>query len=334
MKTVVKSGGGLESPEPDPPTQLVQSAASWIREAMTAWANDDFAKVAALAPLAVEHLGKAVLWRENPVLLVPLAQDGETSLFLLATKPTLADPRLRTVTLTPILGRLDKVLGGLPVDPARRKRLVDSRNGAMHVGQAEPSRHVLLDALTLCQVMLSHLGEAEDAFFGEHFPSVCELLDAKRTEVGYRVSAKRARARHRLVELEERLGSALFADTTSALQAETDLKVDPEDFGNGYFGVPETCPECGLEGRLIGSVSVDFDVDWDVEPLGGGQYEPVPMSVVVTDLSPSVFVCHVCGLELTDPEELAEADLPSRSMVVNESDLGAKFDVQQFLDAK
>ena len=56
---------------------------------MRTWTEDDSAKVAGLAPLAVEHLGKAVLWKINPVLVVLLSQDAEQSRMSLATKPDL-----------------------------------------------------------------------------------------------------------------------------------------------------------------------------------------------------------------------------------------------------
>jgi hypothetical protein len=40
---------------------LVGSAASWIKDALSVWARDHYAEVAVLVPLAVEHLGTAVL---------------------------------------------------------------------------------------------------------------------------------------------------------------------------------------------------------------------------------------------------------------------------------
>jgi hypothetical protein len=50
-----------------------------MQDALSAWTEDDYAKVATLAPLAVEQLGKAVLWNADPALLVPLSQDAEPS---------------------------------------------------------------------------------------------------------------------------------------------------------------------------------------------------------------------------------------------------------------
>jgi hypothetical protein len=71
---------------------MVQSAARWMQNALTAWTEDDFPAVATLAPLAVEHLWKAVLWNANPALLVPLSPDAEASLFILVDRPDLDAP--------------------------------------------------------------------------------------------------------------------------------------------------------------------------------------------------------------------------------------------------
>lgn len=44
---------------------LIASAKRWVGEALDARTEDDHAKVGLLAPMAVEHLGKATLWRDN-----------------------------------------------------------------------------------------------------------------------------------------------------------------------------------------------------------------------------------------------------------------------------
>jgi hypothetical protein len=196
--------------------QLVQSASVWMGEAMDAWSDEDYMKVALLAPLAVEHLGKAVLWKENPVLVVPLLQDAEASLVKLATAPTLADPKLRTVGLKLLLSRIEAVIGALPLSAARRNRMVDVRNGAMHVAASATSRYVLIDSLTVCNVFLERVGWEPARFYGDHEHNVRHLVAQGRSEVQHRVAAKLARARKNLTLLEERLGEALFQETTAS----------------------------------------------------------------------------------------------------------------------
>lgn len=297
---------------------------------MRAWSDEDYTKLAVLAPLAVEHLGKAVLWRRNPVLLVPLTQDAEPALVVLATKPDLASPKLRTVGLALLLGRLERILGTLPVDAKQRKRLVDVRNGAMHAGSPAQSRHVLLDALLLCHVLLEHLDEDPKKFFGDHHSSAVLLLDQKRSEVGHQVAAKRARARRRLTELEERLGEELLAEMCSRLEEEAPFVLDPDDFGVDLNAVEARCPECGLKGRLIGRVDVTEEVDFDVEPLGGGHYDAVPYGYLAVALAPQAFACNVCQLTLRGIAELAEAGLPAAPHEVAPEDLGDDFDLDAY----
>ncbi len=136
---------------------LLRPASRWIQDALTAWADNDYGKVSLAAPLAVELLGKAVLWNASPALLVPLQADAEASLFILAERPDLDAPKLRTIGLKIVLGRLETLLGGLHIDGKQRTRMVDTRNGAMHIGSAEQSRFVLIDALTLSVPLLARL---------------------------------------------------------------------------------------------------------------------------------------------------------------------------------
>ena len=178
---------------------LIVSASSWMDDAMKAWAAGDFAKVGLMAPMAVEHLGKAALWNRNPVLLVRLDPNEEASLMALATAPNLAAKALRTVGLKLLLTRVEKVLGGAPVlVRSDRERMVNVRNGITHIGTGELSRHVLLDALTVTNALLAHLDIDSGTFYGTHATNATELLDAKRTETGHTVLEKRARAQQRI----------------------------------------------------------------------------------------------------------------------------------------
>lgn len=311
----------------------MRSAAQWMDDALNAWAEDDFGKVAVLAPLAIEHLGKAVLWRQNPVLVVPLTADAENSLFSLATQPDLANPRLRTVGLSILLRRLDQLLGGLPIDQKQRSRMVEIRNGAMHVGSPAQSRHVLVDCLAVCNLLLERLDKDFRSFYGDHYHNVRALLDEKRTEVGHRVTAKRARARRRLGELEERLGDEVFQETTDRLEERAADVLRPDDFGSGLDAKDAECPECGSKGRLFGYADVSADVDFEVESIGNGEYESYPVAGWLVTFAPQTFACNVCRLTLHGPQELSEAELPSSRHEVDPRDLGEDFDPECFADS-
>lgn len=315
-------------------TVLLARAERWIREALDAWTEDDEARVALMAPIAVELLGKAVLWRENPVLLVPLSDRHETSLFLLATRSDLAIKGVKTIGLQAVISRLIKLLGDLPVVKDRRERMVDVRNGTVHVGASDGSRYVLLDCLAVVGVLLERLGIERKDFFGSHVGTVDALLDERKTEVSRQVAVKMAKARVRLTRLEETLGEAVFRKATDELE-EQRWTLDPYDFvTGGGGGVDVDCPECGSKARLFGDLDVRQEVDYDVEPLGGGRYDTIVDPYWQVGLHPETFFCMVCTLQLHGTQELAEAGLPSRYFdVESEDDLGPDFDLGEYVRA-
>jgi hypothetical protein len=198
---------------------LLRPASRWIQDALTAWADNDYGKVSLAAPLAVELLGKAVLWNASQPLLVPPQADAEASLFILVERPDLDAPKRRTIGLKIVLGRLETLLGGLPIDGRQRTRMIDTRNGAMHIGSAEQSRFVLIEALTLCVPLLARLGKAADWFYGDHKANADRLVQEKRTEVGHYVAAKRAKAHMLLKRLKDELDTNGYEELTSSRTA-------------------------------------------------------------------------------------------------------------------
>ncbi|OHF24516.1 hypothetical protein BKP30_29315 [Rhodococcus erythropolis] len=308
-------------------SQLVGASASWIDAALRAWSDDDFSKVALLAPLAVELLGKAVLWNANPVLVLPLSEGHDDLLHNLATKPRLSDPKLRTVGLAVLLRRLESVVsGGLSLDKKQRSRMVHVRNGAVHVGVPAQSRHVLVDSLGVCNRMLDNLGRDPKLFYRNHFGSVQELLDQKRSEAGHQVAAKRARARLHLSEIEERLGGDMFSEVTSMLE-DNAHDLDQDHLVSSNWAVDALCPECGSRGRLQGPIDLDANLDLDVSGFQDGDYAAsiFQWGWNIT-LTPTSFACNVCRLTLNGSQELEECSLPSSRHPIDIDDLGEEFD--------
>ena len=76
-----------------------------------------------------------------------------------------------------------------------------------------------------------------------------------------------------------------------------------------------------------------MEVDYDVEPLGGSQYEAIPVGYWQVRLGPEKFFCMVCNLQLHGSQELAEAGLPSQYFDVRSQDLGPDFDVDEHVRA-
>lgn len=311
---------------------LLRPAARWIQDALTAWADNDYGKVSLSAPLAVELLGKAVLWNASPALLVPLQADAEASLFILVQRPDLDAPKLRTIGLKIVLSRLETLLGGLPIDGKQRTCMVNTRNGAMHIGSAEQSRFVLIDALTLCVPLLARLGKAADWFYGDHKTNSNGLVKEKRTEVGHQVAAKRAKARMLLKRLEDELDTNEYDELTSSRESGAEYEIDPNDFGSfgNMYALSRTCPECGSDGRLIGTVDLTHDVEVEYERVGEDDYEAVAVGsdYYLIDFIPSDFACNVCKLTLSGQQELDACDLPASRFDVQENDLGSDFDAR------
>ncbi|MFB8005123.1 hypothetical protein [Nocardia sp. NPDC056000] len=305
--------------------QLIQTAAAWMGDAMDAWTDENYAKVAVLAPLAVEHLGKAVLWQENPVLLVPFLPEAEASLVKLATAPSLAEPKLRTVGLKLLLGRLEAVIGALPLDAKRRNRMVDVRNGALHVAASSTSRYVLIDALTLCNVFLEKLDHDVAEFYGDHRRNITALVDQGRSEVQHTVDAKRARAQRKFTMLLDQLGEDVFTTTVQSLEQAAPYVLDRDALGS--LSISWSCPECGCEGRLAGGLDLSSRRE-------NGIYSDDELSVVYhsgweIEMVPGLFCCNVCSLTLSGVQELAAADLPSGLIVIDENSLGPDFNPEQ-----
>jgi hypothetical protein len=313
-----------------------------MQDALTAWAEDDFPKVATLAPLAVEHLGKAVLWNANPALLVPLSQDAEASLFILVQRSDLTDPKLRTIGLKIVLGRLETLLGGLPIDTKQRTRMVDTRNGAMHVASAEQSRYVLIDALTLCVPLLARLDTEANWFYGDHKANADGLLKEKRTEIEHQVAARRAKARRMLRRLEEQLKPDEFEEYINTREDAAEDDIDPNDFGSfgnmldDMYAIAHDCPECESRGRLIGGVDVTREVEpYYEQEVGVDDFLLTGRGAdyYFIDLIPSAFACNVCKLTLHGQQELTACDLPSSRMNVHDHQLGPDFDPRTAAEA-
>jgi len=231
------------------------------------------------------------------------------------------------------MNRLVKLLGDLPVTKDRRERLVDVRNGAIHIGSGDESRYVLLDCLAVVGVLLERLDVERKDFFGSHIGTVDTLLDQRKTEASRTVEVKMTRARVRLTRLEETLGKAAFKKATDVLE-EQRWSLDSNDFVAGGGGSDVGCPECGSKARLFGELEVHEDVDHDVESLGDGRYETVVRPYSWVSFRPETFFCTVCNLQLHGNQELVEAGLPSQSFDVSSGDdFGLDFDPDEYIRA-
>lgn len=305
---------------------LVASASRWMRKALVGWVDDDPETVGLLAPISVEHLGKAVLWSRNPALLVPLSNSAEQSLQILTSRPTIANPKLRTIGLGVLLDRLERALGFFPLATDEKKRLIETRNGSVHVGAKSHSSHILRDALRLCSVLLEDIGTDPGSFFGDQHSTVVGILDAQRTAVEERVLTKEARARKRIADLEAQLGPTAFAEATALLEAEVRDAFDSIVLD---ASIDHPCPICMRTGRLGGFLDVESEVDWEVEKIGE-IYEPYPVGYWRLHFTPMSFGCNVCKLNIDRQDELTAARLPAEAYEISTADLDDEFELDEY----
>lgn len=309
---------------------LTGSSSRWLRQALTSWANEDYAAVAMLAPIALEHLGKAALWKRNPALLVPLASNAEESLRILTLQPDLTNSKLRTVGLALVLQRLSRFIDPYPLTVDSAKLIVDTRNGSVHVGARTQSGPLLRDVLTACEALIDDLSLSRSVFYGDQAANVRGLLDEKRTDTENTVAAKMAKARNHITDLQAKLGATAFSEAVSTLQDEA-AEQDHAGRYPGGIAIDTACPECASTGRLAGWLDADPQPEWDQEKVGG-RYETFLLAVGwELTLVPNSFVCNVCKLALDGPLELEAAKLPATRTVIDRSALEEDFDVEEFL---
>jgi len=317
----------------DPSLQrLVASSKTRIAAALTALPDDQDA-VSINALIGLEHLTKASLWSRSPTLLIPLTASSEASLLLLATSPDLLNPKLRTIGLQVALDRLAGLLPKLPVAKEARQRLAQVRNGYVHVGTAKASMATLSETLTLVDTLLDDLDITRESFFGDYLNLADRLVDDRATELSRDVALKLINAKRRLEDLRTRLGQHAYDELLGTLEsrAEEDVPMDSTMFE--LHSLPNRCPVCGYDGRLIGIIDVDVHYDADVEPLGGGEYETVEHAFNTLSFDPVAFGCNVCALYLGGFPELQEANISVDARQVEEDDVHPPFDMNAWNEA-
>lgn len=151
------------------------------------------------------------------------------------------------------------------------------------------------------------------------------------------MAAKRAKARILLNRLRTELDNNEFDELLSSREATAEYDIDPSDFGSfgNMYALSRTCPECGADGRLIGTVDVTHEVETDFEQDDEGDYIAVGVreDYYMIDFIPSDFACNVCKLTLSGHQELDAGDLPASRFNVEEYDLGSEFSASAVAEA-
>ncbi len=313
---------------------LIRAASAWAQDALAAVHGGNDHRAAVAGPMAVELLGKAALWKANPLLVVAsdLVKDS-ASIVKIASSPDLRAPKMKTIYLSEVLKRVAILLNSLPIDSRQQDRLCDVRNGGAHAGLLGPSRQVVEDSLSVLDVLIAHLEMDPETFYGDLSGTAATLRGSYRDAIEARVQLEIVGAWVGLQTLRSNLSEGDFEVLRDRRHAATDDDLDPDVFGSGFYRTPYECPACSEEGRLFGRVEVDDRVDHDHEKTGPGEYEAIPYVYWVPSLIPDAFACNVCKLVLRSTVELAAAGLPESAFEVSEESLGPDFDASEAASA-
>lgn len=321
------------SEAPSVPQRLIAEARTRTRRALGSWHDSDYGVVALLAPAAVELLSKAALWNVNPALLTPSGESMENALVKFARGGDPGAPDARTASLNESLRRVEALFPKFPLQPRRVKRLVSARNGSAHIGATSEVRHVLLDCVAVLDFLLDQLNEDRDAFYGAERETVDALAIQHQESVEAEVRMRMARARTILERRREQDGEDYYTRLNDREAARMNL--DADSYVSDGTSTDEECPTCARKGRLFGLADARAEVEWDVEPLGGGEYEHVPQGYWQALFAPEAFRCTVCDLQLKGRDELRVAALPfQRFELMYEALDDPGFDFQALIDAK
>lgn len=300
------------------PSALTASAKEWMADAIEALLEDSARKVVSLAPIALEHLGKATLALRNPALLVPLGNGNETSLLVLTGQGDAKDKAsLRTIGLTEVLSRAERVLGKCPVSKSDRAKIIGHRNGSIHAGTVpdNAAREVMATVCRLAQWLLADCDIEPGWFYGDRHSTARMLLDERSCKLEQEVKRAVLAAEERY---EAKFGAITDAEDHSDLKAmlEARLPQVEERAGLIMHGIDALCPACKATGRLSGPLDIDAEGEAEYEGPGEVSYH----GYWVITFMPDEFRCGVCALHLTGQDALSAAGF-SVPLELNEKDL-------------
>jgi hypothetical protein len=287
----VPNKGNLVSEAADRAVQRFdQSALRFAQQAaadLTANRHDDSM---AHAGIALEHMAKAFLVRQHPVLVVA-APGGRLDLagmrWALKNEPRPAGES-RTIDAKEAIRRCCALLSGL--DEKMLRPVLEARNGVIHMAQTDVEANRVIAAVAqAAEVILPEIGSDARRLWGHFYDAVMGRLDKQRDEVAHRVADRRAKAREDWEVTFKRLG----VDGVNALRGLAD--------GQTYRDneVSTECPSCGSPAVASGRLGFEEVPDYDQDGVSG--VTPVPY-IEISELR-----CPACGFWLDGVEELVAA---------------------------
>ncbi len=293
--------GGNTSSDGELWGRLLAKSSFFARSAVDAYKAEVWEVFHLHLATAVELLVKAALASLHPALIAdPKAElDSLLHLLGLGRHATTRDTAIRTINASAAFDRVARVVDDHLKPPAAVRRVLDIRNGVVHIGEHAPTDEALLaDVAQYVDGVLQSQGWDSDAYWGSSAEAVAELVKGRAVALRLwyerRLDAARANLAAIVANMDEAAKSAFLAAVT------------PPSASAPFEEWPVTCPACGNVGLANGEPDPDWEADWDVadgEAYAAGAY------VSAVNLDVRSFGCRACGLVLSGPAlRLAELD--------------------------
>jgi hypothetical protein len=224
-------------------------------------------------------------------------------------------PFPRTVGSREVFSRVQHILPGLDVPASPLYRLIDVRDGIIHLGFLSDAntRESLTAFLRYSNALYDELGIPSDGRWGEHAGLVESLISQSLTEIEH--------------EVERKISAAKISNHELMIKIPTTRReiVRYERQRSSYYTIAlltgeeriETiaCPACAhTVANCVGSTEIDFDADVETGEDGSEIIHPYARRLFRANR----LVCGACELNLDNPDELKAAGLHT-SWILNET---------------
>jgi hypothetical protein len=290
--------------------QLLESARDFADRALNAYLEDDTRVILANAAFSLEHLCKAYLYGLHPALLVELRNGQLDSLLHLVGHGNRANKSLRTISGREALKRVEDVLPNLKVPKKSLDKLIDVRDGMVHVGFMSSSGidELLTAFLQVSDELHNELGSERESRWGEHTDLVEALITRAQSQIEKETHRRIAVARARLARLAEIPVSDLVSDV-AARAAEADASSDIQKavycVACGY-PTPQVPARMWMERAAAGTDEPELVPVFFEDPEFRGSRADNSIWLICER-----FKCPECKLELSS-EQLEPAGLPQK----------------------